>query len=145
MQTATQSTPTPVPVRFPTKILGMDVTTEDVKKQVTKIGESYFDSLSLFGFREKKLLRGTLQIGHFNSLAEPDDPTFRRTLWGQFGSSVPQELRLGDMTTYLSAGQLQYQVLWFAGDWMYVLTVRRDFPFTRTLLRRLVAYSTAGA
>lgn len=141
---ATDATPSPVPsasVNLPTQILGLRLVEEDVTKQLKRVGASYLDSISLFGFREqntKKTLRATLQTGRFNSLADISSKTFRSRIVGQIGTSVPQELRVGRQPVYMSAGELQYTFLWFADRWLYVLTVRRDYPFARTLVRKLV-------
>lgn len=128
-------------LRLPAKLLGMDVSEENITKQIQAERASYLDSLSLFGFRERKILRGTLQVAHFNHLARPNDRSFTSSIVAKFGATVPQPLRLGSRTVYMSAGQLQLAFLWFEDDWMYVLTVRRDYPFIRTLLRRLVVES----
>lgn len=135
------ASPAPVAVRLPSKLLGLDVKEEDISSDVKRIRDSYLDSVALFGFRKKKLLRGTLEVGHFNSLARLGSADFRARIVAQVGSTVPQELRLGRMPVFMSAGDQQYSFLWFSGRWMYVLTLRRDYPFVRTMLRRLVEES----
>lgn len=142
--TAASPSPSPVvsaSVSLPTQILGLRLTQEDIGKRLKDVGGSYLDSVSLLGLREQnkaKTLRAALEVGHFNALARPESPTFRSRIVAQIGTSVPQSLRLADREVFMSAGQLQYTFMWFSNRWMYMLTVRRDYPFVRTLVRRLV-------
>ena len=56
----------------------------------------------------------------------------------QLGSTVPVRIRVGSTDVYLSAGTDQSIYTWFADDAFYVMSVRSDYPFPRTLLRKLV-------
>lgn len=135
------ATPGASELGLPTRLLGLDLVEEDISEKLQEVDASYFSSLSLFGFRaddEERTLRATLQVGRFNDLARPEDPAFIRRIVGQVGASVPEEIRLGDHPVFMSIGQSHYTFLWFSGEWMYVLTSRDDYPFFRTMLRRLV-------
>lgn len=137
---------TPAEIGLPSKLLGLQVEEQDVAERLEVIDASYLDALSLFGFREdneQETLRAALQVGRFNDLARPEDPVFRQRIVAQTGVSIPEEIRVGDHPVYMSAGSLQYSFLWFAEDYMYVLTVRRDYQFSRTMLRRLLEGSLA--
>ena len=128
-------------VGLPSKLLGLRLVEQDIAERLEVLDASYFDALSLFGFREndeKETLRAALQVGRFNDLARPDDPSFVDRIIAQTGVSIPEEIRVGDHPVYMSTGQLQYTFLWFADDHMYVLNVRKDYPFSRSMLRKLL-------
>jgi hypothetical protein len=93
----------------------------------------------LFSFREKDdLLRATLQVSRFNELAEPDVPKFRNSVVANLGSTVPQELRVGEAHVWLTTGNQQLIFVWFQRRSFMVLSIRGDYPFPRTLLRKLL-------
>lgn len=125
-------------VKLPDRIIGLSVKPEDITADLAKVQGAYVDSVALFGLRDGTVLRAALQVSRFNRLAKPNDPAFVTLIVNQFGTSEPQEMRLGDQAVWLSPGKLQYIFLWFSGDKMFVLTGRRDYPFVRSLARRLV-------
>jgi hypothetical protein len=132
----------PAVIVLPSQVLGLRVVREDVAGEIQGISSSYLDSLGLFSFREKSnLLRGTLQVGHFNKVATPQKLKFRDAIIAQLGSTVPVRLRVGTSDVWLSSGTDQAVYTWFSGDSFYVLSVRSDYPFQRTLLRDLMAAS----
>lgn len=125
-------------VQMPSKVLGLDVVTEDITGQLEEIRASYFDAVGLYSFRrDDNLLRATLQVGRFGPLADPDDPEFRAQVIGNLGATVPEEIRVGDETVFLTAGNEQNIFAWLEDDALLVLSIRNDYPFPRTLLRRL--------
>lgn len=138
-QAATAPTSVKATVNLPSQVLGLRVVRENVSSEVKGVTASYLDSIGLFSFREKSnLLRATLQVGRFNKVAAPQKAKFRDAIIGQLGSTVPIRLRVGTSDVWLSAGSDQAVYSWFAGDAFYVLSVRSDYPFQRTLLRRLM-------
>lgn len=126
-------------VRIPTKLLGMDVKAEDVRKDIEAVDRSYFDSVGLFSFREGDLLRATLQVARFNSAAREDSNNFRRAIVGLLGTSTPQEMRVAENIVYSTSGTEQIVYAWFNKKGMFVLSVHREYEFPRTLLRRSLA------
>ncbi len=139
---APQASPTAKPlvnVDLPSELLGLHVTPESVQGNVKGIDQTYLQSIGLFSFREKsKLLRATLEIGVFNKLAPATKADFRSTIIGGLGGSVPIQLRMGQTSVYLATGADQNLFTWFDDKAFYVLSMRSDFPFQRTLLRDLV-------
>jgi hypothetical protein len=110
-----------------------------VSSEVKSVTATYLDSIGLFSFREKSnLLRATLQVGRFNKVASPQKSKFRDAIIGQLGSTVPIRLRVGQSDVWLSSGSDQSVFSWFSGNAFYVLSVRSDYPFQRTLLRKLM-------
>lgn len=123
-------------VVLPAELLGLRVETESVG--VDRLEQTYFDSLGLYSFRTSEdLLRATLQVGRFNDQARPEDARFRRGIIGNLGSSVPEELRVGETIVHLSTGNEQSIYAWFDEQALYVLSIRDDYLFPRTMLRRL--------
>jgi hypothetical protein len=131
--------PTAAVVNLPSRLVGLRVVRENVTSQLQGVSASYLDSVGLFSFREKSnLLRGTLQVGRFNKVAHPDQSRFRDGVIAQLGSTIPVRVRVGHTDVWLSAGTDQSIYTWFSGEAFYVLSVRSDYPFPRTLLRKLV-------
>jgi hypothetical protein len=133
------NTLTETKVDLPSQILGLHIVRENVRANLRGINGTYLKGVGLFSFREKsKLLRATLQVGAFNDVAPAQKAHFRDAIVGQLGSSVPVELRLSRQRVFLSAGTEQNIFSWFDPKGFYVLSVRGDYPFSRTLVRRLV-------
>jgi hypothetical protein len=132
--------PEPSSARLPKQVLGLKVVEEDVSKNVTDVSRTYLRSVGLFSFREgDDLLRATLQVSEFNDVAENEKKRFRDSVIGQLGSSVPVELRVGDEKLYLAAGGEQSIYAWFDDHGFYAMSVRSDYPFPRTMVRKLLA------
>ena len=136
--TASQTTDT-ASVNLPSEILGLKVVRENVKANLTDLSGSYLQSIGLFSFRESsKLLRATLQVGRFNDVAKEQQAKIRDSIIGQLGSSVPVELRAGTHQVWLSTGSEQNIFTWFDSHDFYVLSIRSDYAFPRTLVRKLL-------
>jgi hypothetical protein len=126
-------------VSLPSQILGLKVVEENVAGEIRGVSGTYLDSLGLFSFREEDdLLRGTLQVGRFNEVAEPQRRRFRDAIIAQLGSTVPIQLRVGEDDVWLTSGTEQSIFTWFDSQGFYVLSVRSDYAFPRSLLRRLL-------
>lgn len=125
-------------IRFPSQLVGLEVVPEDVSKVVAAVKRPYVDSLTVFSFREKELLRATLQLSRFNRLARPNDAKFRASIIGLLGSSRPLLIRVGETTVYVTAGNKQNVFVWFTDDGLFVLSVTLDYAFPKTLLRRVI-------
>ena len=126
-------------VSLPSQILGLKVVEENVQGEIRGVSGTYLDSLGLFSFREEDdLLRGTLQVGRFNDVAEPQRERFRDAIIAQLGSTVPVQLHVGDRDVWLTSGTEQSIFTWFDPKGFYVLSVRSDYAFPRSLLRRLL-------
>ncbi|MGH9198408.1 MAG: hypothetical protein ACRD1T_22075 [Acidimicrobiia bacterium] len=127
----------PLTIELPEQVLGLKVAQEDVSGSLAAFkGRTYLESVGLFSMREGDLLRATYQVGRFNSLARAESKEFRRELAGLAGS--PEELRMGSKEVSQVTGNQQITYIWFEGRGLYVLTVHREFPFGRTLLRKLI-------
>jgi hypothetical protein len=128
-----------VQVNLPAELLGLKVVRENVKADLTDVKGSYLQSIGLFSFREtSKLLRATLQVGRFNDAAKEQQAKFRGSIIGQMGSSTPVEIRAGTHHVWLSTGSEQNIFTWFDDHDFYVLSIRSDYPFPRTLVRTLL-------
>jgi hypothetical protein len=139
-----ETPPTPAPasayeVNLPGQLLGLKVVSENIRSNLSQIQQSYLQGLGLFSFREgNDLLRATLQVGRFNDVAETKKTKFQNAIIGQLGSSVPIRLRVGDRSVYLSTGSDQNIFSWFDEKGFYVLSIRSDYPFPRTMMRKLL-------
>ena len=124
---------------LPSQIAGLRVVAETLSEEdLAKIDRPYVDTISVFSLREKDLLRATIQIARFNRVARPDDNEFRGSIIGVLGGRRPVELNVGGTTINATAGTAQNIFAWFSGRGMFVLSVQQDYPFPRTLLRRLI-------
>jgi hypothetical protein len=139
-----ETPPTPAPasayeVNLPGQLLGLRVVSENIRSNLSQIQQSYLQGLGLFSFREgNDLLRATLQVGRFNDVADAKKSKFQNAIIGQLGSSVPIRLRVGDRSVYLSTGSDQNIFSWFDEKGFYVLSIRSDYPFPRTMMRKLL-------
>lgn len=135
----TISKPSPAVVTLPSQIVGLRVVRENVGAELRGVSASYLDSLGLFSFREKSnLLRASLQVGRFNKEAAPNQARFRDAVIAQLGATIPVRIRVGETDVWLSQGTDQSIYTWFSKNAFFVLSVRSDYPFPRTLLRKLV-------
>ena len=124
---------------MPEQILGLGVIQEDISSDITEVrSATYISSVALFSFREGDLLQASLQVASLNNLAKPHLESFRKQVAGLMGGSSLEELRIGTYKVYMTSGQQQIVYTWFKGRGYFVLTVRRAYPFRRTLLRKLL-------
>ena len=129
----------PPQIRIPSQLLGLTVGAEDISAQIDEAEQPYVDSVGLFAFRQgKDLLQGTLQIARFTPGARPDSNAFRGSIISRIGGTAPRELRVGNRDIFLTTGRNQVVFIWFDQNGFFVLTVRRDYPFPRTLLRKIL-------
>jgi len=135
----TPAQPKAAEVDLPDQILGLGVVQEDISKDVAEVkSATYISSVALFSMREGDLLQATLQIASLNELAKPNSEKFRKQVMGLVGGSTLEQLKIGEENVYMSSGAQQILYAWFKGNGFNVLTVRRAYPFRRTLLRKLL-------
>ncbi len=125
-------------IRIPQQVLGLTTQVEDVNDKLAGARRPYIDSIGLFSFREKELVRATFQVSRFNRLANPKSQSFRDSVISLLGTTQPQRVEVGDHTIYVTTGNEQNIFVWFEGRGFFVLTTHRDYEFPRTLLRRLL-------
>lgn len=126
---------------LPASMAGLRVASEDIEGTV-KGGkrQSYLESAGLYSFRtDDDLLQATMQVSRFAENARVGDNDFRQSVLLQIGSTVPRSFRMGDQTVYLSTGRRQNVVIWFKGDYLFVLSTREEFGQPRALLREAIA------
>ncbi len=128
----------PASIRLPQQIVGLQVGAEKVGSGLKQVVRPYVDSVSVFSLREKELLRASLQVNRFNRAARPQDSDFRESIVSTIGGTSPLDLRVDDEQVFATTASDQSVYVWFEGDGMFVLAVQKDFPFPRTLLRRMV-------
>lgn len=134
-----KAAPGPAELSIPGQILGLRVVPEDVQGQLGNVKRPYVDTVAVFSLRDEDLLRASLQVSRFNRAARPEDADFRRDIVSTIGGSAQNEYRVGDDTVYTTSASDQIVFVWFERNGMFVLAVQRDFPFPRTLVRRLVS------
>lgn len=127
-------------VALPSQILGLKVAQENISSDLKKVKRPYIDSVGLFSLREEDLLRASIQIGRFNSLARPGSSKFRLSIIALLGVSKPLEFKAGDTVIYSTSGNRQNIFVWFKERSLFVLSVHQDYEFPRTLLRRILSY-----
>ena len=125
---------------LPASMAGLRVAAEDIEGTVKGAKrQSYLDSAGLYSFRtEDDLLQATLQVSRFDETARYKDQDFRQSVLLQIGSTVPRSFRMSDQTVYLSTGRRQNVVIWFKGEYLFVLSTREEFGRPRTLLREAI-------
>jgi len=109
---------------------------EDVGEELDDVERPYVDSVAVFSLREADdLLQATLQVSRFNSRARPDDAGFRGSIVSTVGSTRPREIVVGGRTVSVTSASSQDVFVWFTETGLFVLSISKDFPFPRTLLR----------
>ena len=136
---ATQTPNVPPVVSMPSQLLGLKVTQEDISSRLDQNDQPYIDSVGLFAFRRgQDVLEATLQVSRFTSDARPEESNFRGSIISRIGGVSPRLVRVEMQDLYLTSGSNQVLFIWFKERGFFVLTVRRDYPFPRTLVRRLI-------
>jgi hypothetical protein len=120
---------------IPPDLLGLRVTQEETKDYVAEIDRSYLEKFGLYSLREGDVLQATLQVSKFVGDADYQSETFRARLIAQIGSSKAEAFRMGDTTLSMTTGTKQQIAVWFRDGYMFVLSVRDDYPQPRKLLR----------
>lgn len=129
----------PLEISFPDEILGLAVTREDVSETIASDrGAHYVDEAALFGLRKGESLQATLQVSKLGSRARPEQEEFRRSMVALMGSTTPQALKLGEERVFRTTGNQQHVFGWFRAKGFFVLTVHRDYPRPRELVRTVV-------
>ena len=112
---------------------------ENVSSEIKGVNSSYLDGVGLFSFRETdKLLRATLQVSRFNDVAEPERRASATRSWRSSDRRSLWRCVSVKTDVYLTSGSEQNIFSWFDPKGFYVLSVRSDYPFPRTLLRKLL-------
>ena len=136
---ASDETATAASLNLPAQIVGLRVVPEELEEEdLDKIDRPYVDNLAVFSLREEKLLRATLQVARFNRVARPDESAFRGQILGLLGGQRPFDITVGDTEVNATTGTGQNVFAWFGGRGMFILSIQQDYPFPRTLLRRLI-------
>jgi hypothetical protein len=122
------------PAAMPAELLGLTVAPEQVH-ELSDAANAYVDQAALFGLRKGELLEATFQISRFNSHAQPQDPKFRQRVLANVGGSLARKARMGDDEVYFTSAAKQVIAVWFRGRSLFIMSIREDFPFPRTLVR----------
>lgn len=128
----------PAVIELPSQLVGLKVVQENVRASLKGVQRPYVDSVAVFSMREDDLLRATLEVARFNSLARPEDSRFRGSIISVVGGAKPVSIRVGEESVFATTGTKQNIFTWFADRGFFILGVQEDFPFPRTLLRRLI-------
>jgi hypothetical protein len=128
----------PAVLELPNQIVGLKVVQENVRASLKDVRRPYVDSVAVFSMREGDLLRATMEVGRFNSLARPKDSKFRGSIVSVVGGAKPVGIRVGEQDVFATTGTKQNIYTWFSDRGFFILGVQEDFPFPRTLLRRLI-------
>jgi hypothetical protein len=137
---ATNQSGEPAPsIKLPSRLLGLKVTNEDISSSLQQNQQAFIDSVGLFAFRRSKdVLEATMQVSRFSPGARPEASNFRGSIISRIGGTNPRVVRVGKQSLYLTSGRDQVVFVWFKKRGFFVLTVRRDYAFPRTLLRRIL-------
>lgn len=124
---------------LPPRLVGLDVTVEDVSSTIERSRRAFVDQLSLYSLRTDDKLMATVQVSRANDPGEKNVQRFRDSVIGQIGSSQPRSMVVGGQTVYITTGTKQRIAFWFKERFLFVLATRDEFTQRRTLLRELLA------
>jgi hypothetical protein len=77
-------------------------------------------------------------MSRFTSEARPEEGGFRGAIISRIGGTNPRRMRAGDEDVFVTTGRNQNVFIWFQKEGFFVLTVRNDYEFPRTLLRKIL-------
>lgn len=126
---------------LPDEVLGLKVAPEDMSAQLKAVARSYAETVGMYSLRKDDLLQATLQITKFNDKARWQSAAFRTQVISQVGGSVPQPVKVGPDTVYLTRGTKQSLAVWFRGPYLFVLATREEYLQPRALLREMLKVS----
>jgi hypothetical protein len=128
----------PLP-RLGDHVLDLQVQPETARVSALKgVTRPYVDGIGLFSLRSDAQLEATLQVSRFTSRGDTRSQRFRDSVVRQIGSTVPQEFRMGQHRVWLTTGRRQSVAVWFEQKYLYILSVRDDYPQPRSLLRTVL-------
>jgi hypothetical protein len=131
---------TAVALTPPPTLNGLKMSREEITLSKTKRKE-YLERIELFSLRHGKQLEATLQVGRFRRDAPIGRASFRRTIAGEVGTSVPVEQRIAGTTVYLTRARKLAVAVWFRGRELRVLSIRTDYDTPKSLIRAAVVLS----
>lgn len=121
---------------------GLTVTEEDITAQRKEAGPmSYLVSSRLWSLRTGKKLQATLQVGLFAAdafpSAEPEEiERFQQRIVGQIGQAGVRRRVVDGHEAFVTVSNDLPVYIWFRGQSLFVLSVAKDYPQPRLLLRQ---------
>lgn len=121
------------------------VTEEDISAQREEAGPmSYLVSSRLWSLRTGKKLQATLQVGLFAAdafpSADPEDiERFQQRIVGQIGQAGVRRRVVDGHEAFVTVSNDLPVYIWFRGQSLFVLSVAKDYPQPRLLLRQALA------
>jgi hypothetical protein len=113
---------------------GLTMRREHVPAPNTK-RKQYLTNVDLYSLRRGKQLEATLEVGRFRSDAPVARLSFRRSIAGEVGTTVPIEERIAGTTVYLAKARKLAVAVWFSGRELDVLSIRADYDTPKSLIR----------
>jgi hypothetical protein len=119
----------------PSKILGLAVASEEVLGSIAAARRSEVEAAGMFSLRSGDLLQATLQVSRLRDDRRFRTASFRALVVSQIGSSLAHKTRLDDIDVYLTSGARQRVAVWFKGRYFFILSMRDDYRYQRSLIR----------
>src|SRR2546423_13069170 len=116
-------------------MLGLPAAPEDGGGTIPPPRRSQVEATGMFSMRAGDLLEATLQVSRLRDEARFRTAKFRAQVVSEIGSSLPHRTRLGDMDVYLTTGARQRVAVWFKGRYFFILSMRDDFKYPKSLIR----------
>jgi hypothetical protein len=120
---------------LPTSMQGLAVAPEEVLSSIAPARRSEVEAAGMFSLRAGDLLEATLQVSRLRNEKRFRTPSFRALVVSQIGSSLAHKTRLDDMDVYLTTGAKQRVAVWFKGRYFFILSMRDDYKYQRSLVR----------
>lgn len=139
------------PDLVPSVFAGFTAAEEDISKQRDEAGPtSYLVSTRLWSLRQGTKLEATLQVGLFAADAFPSSDSeeilaFKSRIVAQIGAGTVRRRVLGGTELFVSTSNEQPVYIWFPGHSLCVLTVVKDHPTPRALVRQALELTTTSS
>jgi hypothetical protein len=126
---------------LPATLAGLAVHAEDVQASLKTSSRTYADGIALFSLRKDGLIQATMQVTHLRTDARLGDSGFERGVAQLVGSGSGTPIRVGERQVYGSTANTGSQNVWFAGRYLFVLTIRKTYVKPREVIEAATAVS----
>jgi hypothetical protein len=119
----------------PATLGDLEVHSEGVQNLIASTKDTYVTAVGLYSLRQDNLVKATLQVSRLTDKFDYRSDKQRALLADKIGGARSDPHRVGSDIVYLTQGLRQQISVWFRSRYLFVLSVREDYPGQRSLLR----------
>lgn len=119
----------------PPQLAGLRVVAEPLAPLLQGVSASDATAAGFYSLRAGRQLEATLQLTKFGPTVSWRSRSLQQRVVNQIGEAQPRVVALPDGDVYVSAGGHDRLAVWFRSGYLFVLTIRNDYAYPRTLVR----------